>query len=230
MSVPSKYFSKRSAIFSTPAYITSRFDLIFVIFDIADREHDRIVAESINELHKDIKITRKEMERPIDEKRFRKFVLYARSLPVPAFEEAAHKHITEYYLKLRGVPQNTPIIGARQVNDMNRLARAIARRELSETVTEEHAKYAISLMRTALSSLTPEEDYGMMNFGNTKSQMELIRTVRTSILEICKREKSAMIEEIAFRGGIETVDVEHSLIMMEKNGEVFRAQGGYRAV
>lgn len=230
---PKKGYLKKENIIdqiaeTIPAYIFQRFDFIFVIRDVPDKERDKIVIRTINQMHSNPKTSRKNVARKIDPVLFKKYVLYARSKPVPEFEPNAQKTIEEYYLKIREVSRDYPIIGARQGNDLNRIARAIARRELAIKVTEEHVKYAIGLKKASLLTLTDEQDYGVFNFGRTKSQVECVRSIRTAILDLCKSNPCAKIEDIAFNINLDTVQVEHSLILMENNKEVYAFKGGYR--
>ncbi|NJD54402.1 MAG: minichromosome maintenance protein MCM [Candidatus Methanoperedens sp.] len=211
-----------------PSYIYQRFDMIFVVRDVHDKERDSIVADSINSMHSNPKASRKNMPRVITPELFKKYVIYARTKPVPEFEPSAQKIIKEYYLKLRTISADYPVIGARQVNNINRIARAVARRELAAKITEEHVKYAIGLMRASLSTLSDDQDYGIYNFGRTKSQAELVKQVRGAIQEICKKERFARIEDIAFTTNLETVQIGHVLILMEGAREVYRVKDGYR--
>ncbi len=211
-----------------PSYIFQRFDVIYVVRDIPDKEKDRIVIRNINQMHSDHKINRKNIERCIQPELFRKYVLYSRNKPVPAFAPNAQKLIEDYYLKIREVSHDYPVIGARQGNNLNRISRAIARREMAPIITEDHVNYAISLLRGSLQTLSAGDDYSIYNFGRTKTQAERIKTIKETIKEICRKEKMAKIKDIAFISGLDPVQVEHDLILMEKSKEVYNLKEGYR--
>lgn len=211
-----------------PSYIFQRFDLIYAMRDIPDKEMDTIIADSVNSMHADPQTNRKNIPREIPPELFRKYVLYARSKPVPEFDPGAQKLIKEYYLQLRTVPSEYPVIGARQVNNINRLARAAARREMALTITEDHVRYAIGLMRASMSTLTDEVDFGVYNSSRTMSQTERIHKIKKTIVDICVKAKCAQIKDIAFTSGFDEVEVEHTLMLMERNKDVYRFQGGYR--
>lgn len=211
-----------------PSYIYQRFDVIFVIKDVPEKEKDSVVADNINAMHNDPKISRKSVPRVISPDLFRKYVLYARSKPVPEFEPNAQRLIKEYYLKLRAIPGEYPVISARQVNNINRLSKAIARREMSPKVTGEHVKYAIGIMKASLATLSDELEYGVYNYGRTKSQAEKIKSIKDAIREICKKQASAGIEDIAFTSGLDNMEIEHTMILLERSREVFKARGGFR--
>jgi len=211
-----------------PSYIYQRFDLIFVIKDIPERQKDSIVADNINAMHSDPKMSRKSVTRVISPELFRKYVLYARTKPVPVFEPNAQKLIKEYYLTLRALPGEYPVISARQVNNINRISKAIARREMAPKVTEEHVKHAIGIMRASLATLSEEQEYGVYNYGRTKSQVDKIRSIKDAIRETCERKNSASIEEIAYISQLDNMEVEHTLMILEKSKEIFKARGGFR--
>lgn len=215
-----------------PSYIFQRFDLKFVIRDIPDKEMDDIIADNVNSMHRDPKASRKKIQRDISPDLIRKYILYARTKPVPDYAPNAQKLIKEYYRKIRQQTKEDeyPAIGARQLNDVNRISRAIARREMAPIITEEHVKYAIGIMKASIVTWGEDDDYSIYNVGKTRITLERIQKIRNAIIEICKKDKSAKIEDIAFISGEELMVVEHTIIMMEKNREVMRYKEGYRVV
>ncbi|MDD3840094.1 MAG: ATP-binding protein [Clostridia bacterium] len=213
-----------------PSYIYQRFDVIFVIKDVPNKEKDSIVADNINKMHNDPTQSRKAIPRTISPDMFRKYVIYARTKSVPEFEPSAQKLIKDYYLTIRGISGDYPIISARQVSNINRLSKAIARREMARKVTEEHVKYAIGIMKASLSTLSDDQDYGIYSSGRTKSQVEKITMIKNAIKEICKKELSASTNDIAFVSGLDVMQIEHTLMMLERSREIFKAKGGFRLV
>ncbi|PWB55602.1 MAG: hypothetical protein C3F06_02400 [Candidatus Methanoperedenaceae archaeon] len=211
-----------------PSYIFQRFDLIFVIPDIPDKERDSIVVDTINERYRTRVTNRKNLKRDVPMELLQKYILYARTKPLPEIELSAQKLIKEYYLKIRQISKEYPVIGARQVEDLNRMSLAVARREMAAKVSEEHVKYAMGLMKAALSTLSSGNDYGMYNYGRTKSQADQVKSIRNAIKELCVKESYARIEDIASLSGMDMIQVEHTIILMEKNKEVYHVTGGYR--
>ena len=132
-----------------------------MIPDIPDKEKDSIVVDTINERYRTRITNRKNIKREVPIELLQKYILYARTKPLPEIELSAQKLIKEYYLHIRQISKEYPVIGARQVEDLNRLSLAVARREMAPKVTEEHVKYAMGLMKVALSTLSSGDDYGM---------------------------------------------------------------------
>ncbi len=216
-----------------PLYIMQRFDLIFVIFDTPDKAHDKEVAHAVYMQHKDTQNKRQDIVREIDPDIFRKYVLHARTKPTPEIPEPIETILSDYYLSIRGRHQETkdPLISARSLNNLFRVARAIARRELAPCVTETHARLAISITRSSIQSLSLGlEDHSVANFGSTKSQRERISDIRSAILQICKNKESATIADIVFVKNLDETAVEHTIQVMKRKGELIRIGGGYRLV
>lgn len=216
-----------------PLYIMQRFDLIFVIFDTPDKVHDKEVSHAVYMQHKDTQNKRQDIVREIEPDLFRKYVLYARTKPTPEMPESIETILSDYYLSIRGRHQETkdPLISARSLNNLFRVARAIARRELAPCVTETHARLAISITRSSIQSMSlGVEDHSVANFGSTKSQRERISDIRSAIIQICQNKESATIEDIVFVKNLDETEVEHTIQTMKRKGELLRVGGGYRLV
>lgn len=217
-----------------PLYIMQRFDLIFVIFDTPDMDHDKQVAHAVYLQHKDTSNKRQDITREIEPDLYRKYILYARSKPTPEMPESIETILSDYYLSIRGKHQETkdPLISARSLNNLFRVARAIARRELSTVVTETHAQLAISLTRSSIQSLSfGVEDHSVTDYGSTKSQRDRIHEVWSAIKEICRNKESATIEDIVSLKNLDITETEHTIQVMKRQGEIFCVKdGGYRTV
>jgi len=133
-----------------PPTILSRFDLIFVIQDIPDRNRDRLLARHILGVHVDT-----EKAKPIiDAQLLKKYVSYARRYIRPRLTEEAKKLLEEFYVttRLAGLstdeesrPTAIPIT-PRQLEALIRLAEAHAKMALKTKATVEDAEEAIRLM------------------------------------------------------------------------------------
>lgn len=229
-----------------PMYIIQRFDFIFVVRDIPNPESDAIIADRINEIHADPKIHRDTLKREIPPELFRKYVMYARSKDVPIFEHGVQKMIKDYFLHLREKSKNEkyPLIGFRQVNDINRIARAIARRELSAIITSEHVRYAISLMRASLATIDATLDidggYGAYNIGSSKSQIDKIALIKDVIRKLKDAREEANVtgdpevNEIAAAIN-EDIDMPTNVLgdyleKMKEGGLIIQTRSSYRVI
>lgn len=80
-----------------PPTILSRFDLIFVIQDIPNKERDRLLAKHILEVHSDIERARPQ----IDPQLLKKYVSYARRYIRPQLTPEAKKLLEDFYVSMR---------------------------------------------------------------------------------------------------------------------------------
>ena len=124
-----------------------------------------------------------------------------------------------------------PLITARSLNNLYRVARALARQELAPSITETHIKLAISLIQSSIQSLAfGIDDHSVLNYGSTKSQRERITEIRSAVKQICINKDSATIADIVFIKNLDETEVTHTIQMMKRNGELIRIGGGYRLV
>ena len=138
-----------------PASLLSRFGLIFLVRDIPNRDEDLAIAEHI------AKVRRGDIEKPLEPETITKFITYAKTLK-PVEDEECGNVLTEWWSTLRQENQREGSIAVdiRTLEDLHRLAEAYARLHLSETVTTEHAKMAIKMLKESLHTLgmnTPGE-------------------------------------------------------------------------
>ena len=138
-----------------PASLLSRFGMIFLIRDIPNRDEDLAIAEHIANVRRGL------IEKPLEPEMITKFITFAKTFKPVEDEECANT-LTEWWSTLRQEQQREGSISIdiRTLEDMHRLAEAYARLHLSETVTREHAKMAINMLKESLKTLgmnTPGE-------------------------------------------------------------------------
>ena len=131
-----------------PPTLINRFDIIFTLRDIPDKEKDTRIATHVLLEH------RKEGEDMLIPKElFRKYIAYSRQRIKPILSEEAVDEIKRFYVDLRNKPvagESTmrPIpISARQLQALIRMSEACAKLKLREVVTREDAKISIELMK-----------------------------------------------------------------------------------
>lgn len=171
--------------FDIPPTLLSRFDLIFPIRDILDKEKDAEIADHMLKMHK----TEKEMEdvQPaINAELFRKYIAYSRKNIRPVLTDDAAEKIKAYYVDLRGGSQETVRATPRQLEALVRLSEASARIRLSDTVTVTDADRAIRLTdfvlrEVAYDAATGEIDIDRIGAEYPKSDRDKIRLMEDII-------------------------------------------------
>ncbi len=184
--------------------LISRFDLIFIVTDDPDEEHDAELAEHIlrtnyaGELNTHrtenatSNYTKEEVERVTDEvaptidaEFLRKYVAYSKRNCFPTMTEEAMDEIQDFYVNLRsrGSDEDAPVpVTARKLEALVRLAEASARVRLSDTVELEDARRGIDIAKYCLEEIgmdpeTGELDADMIETGTSKSQRDRIKDI-----------------------------------------------------
>ena len=225
-----------SQIDLTPTLL-SRFDLIFPVRDLPNREKDDKIASHVLHLHQkpqDI-IT----EIPID--LFKKYILYVRQNIHPRLSDGAVDEIKNFYVTLRNAGQTgdgvvKPIpITARQLEALIRLSEGSAKIRLSNKVMREDAKKAIEFLRHCLLEvgIDPETgniDIDSISTGITASQRSRIIVVRDIIRELEKMIGNAIpLEKIvdeSNKKGIKEDQVNDIIDRLKREGEIFEPKHG----
>jgi len=175
--------------FNIPPTILSRFDLIFPILDVMDREKDSALAEHLLSMHKYSAEKQKDEDREakkneVDPKLLRKYVSFARRSIKPVLSDEAKNKIKEYYVELRerGKAEASVPITPRQIEGLVRLSEASAKVRLSEKVELSDAERAIRLINYVLDKVSRDRETGKLDIdiiatGRPKSQVDKINTV-----------------------------------------------------
>jgi len=221
-----------------PPTLINRFDIIFTLRDIPDKDKDEKIATHVLSEH------RKEGENMlIPREIFRKYVAYSKQRIKPELSEDAVEEIKRFYVDLRNRPvasENAmrPIpISARQLQALIRLSEASAKLRLRETVTREDAKIAIELMKYYLMEVgydyeSKTFDIDKATIGITSSQRNKIFTVRDTIIEMESRlGKMIPVEEIEseLEGKLTKDEIEEAINKLASQGEIFRPRRGFVA-
>lgn len=221
-----------------PSTLINRFDLIFPIRDLPDKEKDGRMADFILKLHKDP--TSEESEIPTG--LLRKYIAYARQNFRPVLTDGAIEEIKEYFLKMRakgigegGERRGIPI-SARQLEGLIRIAEACAKLRLSQKVTKKDSKQAIELLHYSLSQVgidpeTGEIDIDRIATGITSSERNKIVNVREIISELeGKLGRTIPIDDImqeAKSKGMSEDKVEEAIEKLKKSGDIFEPRRGF---
>lgn len=221
-----------------PPTLINRFDIIFTLRDIPDKEKDLKIATHVLAEHK-----KQGEEMTIPREIFRKYVAYSKQRVKPVLGQEAIDEIRNFYVDLRNKPVASetlmrPIpISARQLQALIRMSEASAKIRLSETVTKEDAKISIELMKYYLMEVG--YDYESKTFdidkattGITSSQRSKIFTVRDAIINLePKLGKMIPIEELEheLEGKLSKDEIDEAINKLAAQGEIYKPRRGFVA-
>jgi len=218
-----------------PPTLINRFDVIFTLRDIPNKERDTKIAHHVLQEH-----TKEGKDMVIPRNLFRKYVAYAKQRVVPKLSEEAVEEIENFYIDLRNKPVSSdamlkPIpISARQLEALIRMSEASAKVRLDNVVRKEDAKKAIEIIKYYLSEVG--YDYESQTFdidkisGMTTSKRNKVFIVRDLITQLESRlGKPIPIEEIEneIKGKLSKQEIEEAIVELKKNSIIFEPRGGY---
>jgi len=221
-----------------PPTLINRFDLIFPIRDLPNREIDEKIAGHILKIQKEPI----QVQDIIPTDMLRKYIAYVKQKVHPKLSDAAITEIKQFYVGLRnsgtmgdGAIKPIPIT-ARQLEALVRLAESCSRIRLGKQINRADAKRAISLLRHCLEivGLDPETgqiDIDRISTGITASQRNKIVVIREIIHELEEGiGKSIPLEEIinnAAEKGMQQEQVEEVIERLKREGEIFEPKRGF---
>ncbi|RLI41976.1 Minichromosome maintenance protein MCM, partial [Candidatus Bathyarchaeota archaeon] len=220
---------------SLPVTILSRFDLIFVLRDVPNKESDSKMSEHILEIHrKGVSPT----EPPIPLDLLRKYISYAKGIK-PVLTKEALQRLKDFYLSMRSASETegSPVaITARQLESLVRIAEARARAALRKEVSVEDAEAAIAIMKRSLEEVgidlsSYKIDIDIIMTGKPKSLRDKLQTVLSTIMEMEKEtgmvEKTALLNELEVAYGISGQEAERLIGQLLREGTIYSPREGY---
>ena len=238
-----------------PPALLSRFDLIFSILDKPNRTTDTDLATHIllshkaGEVHQHVMKSKNPMYSkdqetammqhimPTFEPEFlRKYVAYAKRNIFPVMSDEALDVLRNYYVDFRSSSEDSVPFTPRQLEAFVRLAEASARIRLSEEVTVNDAKRAISIIdqylrRVGMDRETGKFDIDIIATGISHTQHERMRSIIDIIQRLCSESKDGnaargdIIQEAEIEG-IESSKVEDALDRLKRNGQIYEPMHG----
>jgi replicative DNA helicase Mcm len=220
-----------------PPALINRFDLIFPMRDIPDREKDDTMAEFILDLHKQSD----RVVGVVDTELLRRYIIYARQTCKPDISDGALETIKEFYVSMRnstqgeGGMQSIPV-SARQLEALIRLTEASAKARLAKKAVKKDAKRAIDLLQYCLNQIGVDPETGKIDIdkittGVTTSQRSKIIGIREIIKELEEKVgKTIPVDEIidaAAQKGIDADRVEEALTKLKLSGDIFEPKRGF---
>lgn len=170
--------------------LLNRFDLIFTLKDVPQRERDELIASHVLLEHGEPVLHYKEI---IDAALLRKYIAYARQNIKPTLTPAASDEIKKFYVDIRnprGGPNEGRIaISARQLEALIRLSEASAKARLSKKVTKEDTERAIQILKHSLYQVGFDMEKGVFDIdriatGISASERSRILAVKEALSKL----------------------------------------------
>ncbi|MGA2385590.1 MAG: minichromosome maintenance protein MCM [Candidatus Bathyarchaeia archaeon] len=217
-----------------PVTILSRFDLIFVLRDVPNKESDSKMSKHILEIHRR---GASPVEAQVDAELLRKYVSYAKGIK-PVLTDDALKQLSDFYLAMRSASETegSPVaITARQLESLIRLSEARARVALRREVTAEDAGAAISIMKKSLEEVgidlsSYKMDIDLIMTGRPKSIRDRLSIVLSTLMSMEKVtgivEKEALVTELETKSKIPRGEVERMISQLLREGTIYEPREG----
>jgi len=222
-----------------PPALINRFDLIFVLRDLPDKELDTKIASAVLAYH-----AYEDAEPEIEGGLLRKYLAYAKQNIFPKLGKVASEEIKNFYVQLRSAGQvgddsgiKAIPISARQLEAIVRLAEASARIRLSETIDTQDVRRAIGLVKYCLTEVgmdpeTGQIDIDRMSTGITASTRGKILLVRDLIFDLCDSKEGAVsidedLKPMVFEKGITEQKLDEAISKLKRSGDIFEPKKGY---
>jgi replicative DNA helicase Mcm len=220
---------------SLPITILSRFDLIFVLRDVPNKETDGKMSEHILGLHRK---GLSAMETPIPSELLRKYISYSKGIR-PILSDDAVKRLNDFYLAMRSASEaeGSPVaITARQLESLVRTAEARARSALRKEVTAEDAEAAVAIMKRSLEEVgidlsSYKMDIDLIMTGKPKSVRDRLQIVLSTLMEMEKVtglvEKRALLEELEIKHRVPKGEADRLVGQLLREGTIYSPREDY---
>jgi len=218
-----------------PIPLLTRFDIIYVIRDIPEKEKDHRIASHILELHRESERTGQYL---IDIDLFSKYLAYSKTMEPKLTVEAIDK-IRDYYMKMRNVESEGMItVTPRQLEGLVRLATARSKLLLKDYVDSEDAERAIYLIQTMLETAGVDVNTGRVDLGvlhgkpqSEISKLKLFMEVFNGLSGQDKNdvEEKNFINELIQTGRFSEDDAKNFLNKAMQNGQIYERRLGFYA-
>ena len=217
-----------------PVTILSRFDLIFVLRDVPNKEADEKMSHHILEIHRR---GVSPVEAPVDAELLRKYVGYAKGIK-PVLGTEALKRLSDFYLAMRAASETegSPVaITARQLESLVRISEARARVALRKEVTGEDAEAAIVIMKRSLEEVgidlsSYKVDIDLIMTGRSKSIRDRLHVILSVLMDMEKVtgivEKDALVNELETTHKIPRAEVERMISQLLREGTIYEPREG----
>lgn len=223
--------------FDIPPTILSRFDLIFVIYDILDKVKDTEMANLIISAHREQDRSDEDEGILADRELLTKYIAYMRRNCSPMLSDEASEKIKDYYvdLRVRGAAAGAVPITPRQIEGIIRLTEASAKVRKSDIALGSDADRAISLFNFMHDQILRDRETGaidsdIVSTGRPRSQVDKISTIFDIAKELNKKYDMVEINkiiEMAEEHNISEIDTRRMLDELIYKGDLYKVKHGY---
>ncbi len=216
---------------SIPIPLLTRFDLIFVLKDVADNDMDDVIADHVLSMY-----TQQDSKPDLlTNEDFAKYIRVAKSMH-PVLSEQARAKIKEYYQKMRKTEEGMTVT-VRQLEGITRLTVARAKMLLKDTADESDAERAIYIMDEMLKTsgvdvTTGQVDVGVLH-GMPKSQVSKMQLFQ-DIFKKLKNDKGMvnereLIENLVNSEQFNSTDAHGMIDKMRQASIIYEPKSGWYA-
>src|SRR6188472_1834500 len=217
-----------------PIPLLTRFDLVYVIRDLPEKEKDSKIASHILEIHKDVQ---KSSQAAINIDLFSKYLAFAKQIVEPELTREAINIIRDYYMKMRNVDSDSMItVTPRQLEGLVRLATARARLLLKDKVEREDAERSLFLVQRMLETAGVDVNTGKVDLGvlhgkpfSEISKLKLFMEIFSSLSGEEKNdvEENVFIGELVKTGKFSDSDAKLHIKKAMNDGQIYERKAGF---
>ncbi len=219
-----------------PIPLLTRFDLIFIVRDLPEKEKDKLIASHILEIHRESELAAKPA---IDIDLFTKYLSYAKQIE-PVLTQEAIDLIRNYYLDMRKVESEGMItVTPRQLEGLVRLATARAKLLLKDKVEADDASRAIYLVEQMLRTAGVDVNTGKMDVGVLYGKPQSETSKSKTFMDVFKGlsgtdnndvEEKALVEELVKSGKFsDENDAKKYFERAKREGLIYERKSGFWA-
>ncbi|MBN1645022.1 minichromosome maintenance protein MCM [Candidatus Woesearchaeota archaeon] len=218
-----------------PSTLINRFDLIFAIKDLPNKDQDEKMAKFILSMHQSNKTTQE-----LDTNLLRKYLSYVRLNFKPKLTDSAVEELRDYYIKMRSSASDKGLksvpISARQLEGLVRLSEAYAKLRLSDKVSKKDAQNAVELLDYCLRQIAYDEETGTIDIDRIAtsmpaSQRNKIIAIKEILVDLeNKLGKTIPLEDVvsaAKEKNFSEAEVEEVIQKLKNSGDIFEPRHGF---
>ncbi len=216
-----------------PVPLLTRFDLVFIVKDIPEKEKDSLIASHILEIHRDAEHAAKPA---IDIDLFSKYLSYSKQIE-PVLMPEAIDIIRNYYMDMRKVESEGMItVTPRQLEGLVRLATARARLLLKDKVEAEDANRAIYLVDQMMRTAGVDVNTGKTDMGVLYGKPQSVVSKEKTFMEVFKVlsgnenndvEDKALVDELVKTGKFTDEEARKHIQKFNREGQIYERKPGY---